>query len=106
MTQWVLPVYATTPSRVGGNPEKKVYIQQIFEIKSSIYLALCWIPAYAGMTLVSTQQGLARSRRRRGNSEKVIKMLIYSIFTGLLRQLLCNFLVMTGWYLRNNALRE
>ncbi|MFP3012577.1 MAG: hypothetical protein ACEY3D_06575 [Rickettsia sp.] len=27
-------------SRVGGNPEKKVYIQQIFEIKSSIYLAL------------------------------------------------------------------
>ncbi|MFV9841763.1 MAG: hypothetical protein AB8U21_07445 [Rickettsia aeschlimannii] len=30
--------------------EKSMEIQQIFEIQSSIYLALCWISAFAGMT--------------------------------------------------------
>ncbi|MFP3011595.1 MAG: hypothetical protein ACEY3D_00885 [Rickettsia sp.] len=38
----------SSPRRRGS---RKISIkQQIFAVKSSIYLALCWIPAVAGMT--------------------------------------------------------
>ncbi|HJD58527.1 MAG TPA: hypothetical protein LFV92_05030 [Rickettsia endosymbiont of Ceroptres masudai] len=32
------------------NPKKSINITNFLNYKSSIYLALCWIPAYAGMT--------------------------------------------------------
>ncbi|WP_156138408.1 hypothetical protein [Rickettsia hoogstraalii] len=59
-----------------------------------------WIPesSLRGIVAWILKVVIASSRRRRGNLEKIIKKFCKSeFFTGLLRQLLCNFLAMTIW---------